>query len=297
MERSFRLRAPLDLGLTLAPLAHAKGDPTLRLAGAEAWRATRTPEGPATLRLRQVGGELLVEGWGPGAALAIAAAPELVGERDRPEELKPHHPLIADLQRRLPGLRLPRSRAVFEALVPVIIEQKVIGLEARRSFRALLRKLAEPAPGPLELMLPPEPRQLAAMPYWEFHPLGIERRRAETLIRAARSAHRLEEAVEMDPAAALRRLTAVAGIGPWSAGQVAMVALGDPDAVPLGDYHLPHVVAWRLAGEERATDERMLELLAPYAGQRGRVVRLLQVGGGAPPRRGPRLPLRRLAST
>jgi hypothetical protein len=55
------------------------------------------------------------------------------------------------------------------------------------------------------------------------------------------------------------------------------------------------MVAYMLAGEERATDDRMLELLAPYAGQRGRVLRLLLAGGRAAPRRGPRLPLRNLA--
>lgn len=297
MECRIRLRGPLDLGLTLSPLAHAKGDPTLRIAAAEVWRATRTPEGPASVRLRQVRGELVVEAWGPGAEWAAAGVPDLVGEADRPEDLTPLHPLIADLQHRFPGLRLPRSRAVFEALVPVIIEQKVIGLEARRSFRALLRRLGEDAPGPLPLLLPPDPRRLGAMPYWEFHPLGIERRRAETLIRAARAARRLEEAAGMAPAAAQARLLAVPGIGPWSAGHVGLSALGDPDAIPLGDYHLPHVVAYRLAGEPRGTDERMLELLEPYRGQRGRVVRLLMAGGGAPPRRGPRMPLRNLART
>lgn len=291
-----RLRRPLDLLHTLAPLAHAKGDPTLRLAPGEAWRATRTPLGPATAWLRHTGGELLVEAWGPGAEWALGAVADLVGENDRPELLQPRHPLIAELAHRNPGLRVPRSRAVFEALVPVVIEQKVIGLEARRSYRALLRSFSEPAPGPLPLLLPPGPERLAATPYWELHPLGVERRRAETLIRCARVAHRLEEAAEMAPAAARGRLLAVHGVGPWSAGHVGLTALGDPDAVPLGDYHLPHLVAWSLAGEPRGSDERMLELLEPYAGQRGRVVALLMLGGGGAPRRGPRLPLRNLAA-
>ena len=51
--------------------------------------------------------------------------------------------------------------------------------------------------------------------------------------------------------------------------------MGDPDAVAVGDYHLKNVVGYALAGEARATDERMLELLTPYAGQRGRVIRAL----------------------
>ena len=66
-------------------------------------------------------------------------------------------------------------------------------------------------------------------------------------------------------------------------------AFGDPDAVSVGDFHLPSMVTWALAGEPRGTDERMLELLEAYRGQRGRVLRLLELTGGGPPRRGPRL--------
>jgi 3-methyladenine DNA glycosylase/8-oxoguanine DNA glycosylase len=75
---------------------------------------------------------------------------------------------------------------------------------------------------------------------------------------------------------------------------VARVALGDRDAVSVGDYHLPHVVAYALAGERRADDARMLELLEPYAGQRARAVRLIEASGVGPPRRAPRVALRRI---
>lgn len=294
IETSLRLRGPLDLARTLAPLGRAPAARTMILRSNDAWRATVTPEGPATLHLRSVGGELLVESWGPGAAWAVAGVPDLVGEFDRTEEFRPQHPLLADLHRRHLGVRATRSRAVFELLVPVVIEQKVIGLEARRAYASLVRAQGEPAPGPAPLRLPPSPQRLAAMPYWEFHPLGIERKRAETVIRVARAARRLEEAAAMEPPAAHRRLTAVPGVGPWTAGHVAGAALGDLDAVPVGDYHLPGLVCWALAGESPGTDERMLELLEPYAGRRGRVLRLLLAGGPMPARRGPRLPLRNL---
>ena len=63
---------------------------------------------------------------------------------------------------------------------------------------------------------------------------------------------------------------------------------GRPDAVLLGDLHVPHTVCHALAGEDRGSDERMLELLAPWAGHRGRVVRLVTGAGRGAPRRGPR---------
>ena len=84
------------------------------------------------------------------------------------------------------------------------------------------------------------------------------------------------------------------GIGPWTAAEVGVRALGDQDAVSVGDFHLPHLVAFALAGEPRGSDERMLELLEPYRGQRARVVRLLEMSGLQAPRYGPRLPERRI---
>jgi 3-methyladenine DNA glycosylase/8-oxoguanine DNA glycosylase len=62
--------------------------------------------------------------------------------------------------------------------------------------------------------------------------------------------------------------------------------------VSVGDYHLPNIVAWALAGEPRGSDERMLELLEPYRGQRGRVQRLLEASHISPPAFGPRMEAR-----
>jgi 3-methyladenine DNA glycosylase/8-oxoguanine DNA glycosylase len=77
---------------------------------------------------------------------------------------------------------------------------------------------------------------------------------------------------------AYRRLRAIVGVGPWTAARTALIALGDPDAVPVGDLHIPHMVTWALAGERRGSDERMLELLEPFRGHRGRAIRLMLAG-------------------
>ncbi len=90
------------------------------------------------------------------------------------------------------------------------------------------------------------------------------------------------------------RLMKVPGIGPWTAAEVAVRALGDVDVVSVGDFHLPNLVAFALAGEPRGTDARMLELLEPWRGQRARVVRLLELSGIRAPRYGPRLSPRRI---
>jgi len=284
--------APIDLRLTLAPLAHGRGDPTIRFDENAIWRATRTPSGAATLRLRSAPGGVEVSAWGPGGEAAVADAADLVGAHDAPERLVAHHRIIADLVRRRPGLRLPRTNRAFEAVLPAICEQKVTGKEAQAAFRGIVMAFGEPAPGPTDLRLPPAAATLATVPYFRLHPLGLERRRADVVAVVARLAPRLEGAADAE---VLARLRAVSGIGPWTLAEVGRIAFGDPDAVSIGDYHLPNLVAWALAGEPRADDARMLELLAPYEGQRGRVQRLLEVSGLRAPRYGPRMASRRMA--
>jgi 3-methyladenine DNA glycosylase/8-oxoguanine DNA glycosylase len=157
----------------------------------------------------------------------------------------------------------------------------------------ITRKFGEPAPGPVELMLPPDPAAIAATPYWVFHPFGVEQRRVQALQRVALIADRLERCA--GAAEATRRMVAVPGIGPWTAAEVVRVTFGDPDAVSVGDFHIPNTVAWALAGEARGTDERMLELLEPFRGHRGRVCDLLAAGGIGAPKFGPRMPIRSFA--
>ncbi|MDQ4026155.1 MAG: DNA-3-methyladenine glycosylase 2 family protein, partial [Actinomycetota bacterium] len=146
------------------------------------------------------------------------------------------------------------------------------------------------------LTLPPPPRTLASLPYHAFHRFGIERRRAETVRTASSYAHRLEETTLLGREAARRRLLALPGVGPWTAARVVGTAFGDADAVVVGDYHLPHLVSWVLAGEPRADDARMIELLEPYAGQRGRVLRLIVAGGSRPEAHHPHRRLRSIAA-
>ncbi|HEX6654985.1 MAG TPA: DNA-3-methyladenine glycosylase 2 family protein [Candidatus Limnocylindria bacterium] len=277
---------PLDLAATMAPLAHGTGDRTVRVARHEVWRASLTPGGPGTIRLLRAEGGVAATAWGSGAAWLIDHAADLVGANDQPPSFVGGHPLLAAVARAHPGLRLPRTNRPFEALLPAICEQKVTGREARAAFQGIVRTFGRPAPGPAGLRLPPEPAVLAAQPYFAFHRFGLEQRRADIIRRAAALAPRLED---RPPAEVEQLLRSVPGIGPWTVAEVMRVSFGDADAVSVGDYHIPSVVAWALAGERKADDARMLELLEPYRGQRGRVQRLLEVSGIYPERRGPRM--------
>jgi len=292
----FRLDAPLDLRLTLGPLVRGTADPAMRLTSGRAIRSTRTAEGLATIELVVAAGQLRVEAWGPGGEAALDGAAALAGLEEDRAAFKSGGGLIGELDRRFQGLRIGRTGAVLEALVPAILEQKVIGIEARRAYRGIIARWGEAAPGPFGLRLLPPPDVLAAIPYHELHPLGVERRRADLIRAVGARAARLEEVVTMPRESAYRRLRALPGIGPWTAAEVALRALGDADAVSVGDFHLPNLVSFALAGEPRGTDARMLELLEPYRGQRGRVIRLLEASGIWPPARGPRCPIRSIAA-
>lgn len=289
-----------DLARSIGRLAVIRGDPTVAAGGFDAWWTTRTPDGPGTIHFARSGADLIASAYGPGAGWLLDRADAIAGLRDDVSGFQADaHPLVARLWREHPGFRLPATGAVFHHLVPAILGQKVTGKEAHRGYTRLLAHFASPPPGPTDgglpprLRLPPDPAAVAATPYWVFHPWGVEQRRADTVRRAAAVAATLDTC--RDTASATRRLTALPGIGVWTAAEVVRVAFGDGDAVSVGDYHIKNTVSWALAGEPRGTDERMLELLEPFRGHRGRVCTLLEIGGHGAPRFGPRMPIRSFA--
>ena len=316
----WRLDRPLDLRLTLGLLQRGLGDPTMRWDADGVWRAVRTPAGVGTLRLILAGIELRAMAWGPGAEWLIESVPALVGEHDDWSGLDVRsHPALHDVHRRNPGLRIPRTGLVLDALVPAVLEQRVTGREAWRGWRSLVRRYGEPAPGPVPFSVPssvpspsgrsahhpqrgdarlyvmPSAEVIRQVPSWDWHRFGVDQQRYRTIHAAATVASRLEECAGLaaagDPgelAAARRRLRLIPGVGAWTAAETALRALGDPDAVSVGDFHLKNLVGYALSGAARSDDDTMLSLLEPWQGQRARVIRLIELSGLTPPKFGPR---------
>ncbi len=255
----------------------------------ETWWNTRTPDGPGSLFLDRIAADQVrAEAWGPGADWLLDQTPRLLGSDD---DLTGWHPTgaVATMWQRSPFL-LSRTDRPWDAIVGAVLGQKVQVTKAYQSRKQLARRFGEPAPGPNKGWILPGPDVVREMGYHDFHPLGVERKRAEILIRVARELRRLDDLTTNEPDAVQRRLQQIRGIGPWSAAMITAVCMGHADAVPVGDFHIPNTISWLLAGEPRGTDERMLELLAPYEGHRWRVVRLAK-GSGKAPKYGPRLSL------
>ena len=279
---------PIDLAGTLLPLRRGTGDPSHRLTDGRFWWACLTPAGEATIALSARGSVVSATAWGAGAGWLLDRVPLLCGQDDDWSSLVlAGHPVLERSRRTHPGLRLCATGLVFDSLVPAILEQKVTGAEARRSWRNLLRWYGTPAPGPTPrpMWVPPTPRRILEVTTWDWHRLGVDLRRQRAIRAAASVAHRLEDSTS---STVLDRLRVLPGVGEWTAAETAQRAFGHPDAVSVGDYHLKNWVAFALTGAPRGTDEQMLELLAPWAGQRQRVMRLIEAGGAGAPRFGPR---------
>ncbi len=289
-ERMLACPDRLDIGLTFGLLVRGRHDPASRIIGDTWFHSMHSPAGPVSLSLGldRSAASVHVKAWGPGRAWAMEHAAAIAGLNDRPDEFVPAHALVASLHRRLPGLRIVRLGSAYDLALATTVEQRVTSAEAKRSWRALVRRHGSPAPGVHGLRLPPAPEVVETLADWEWRALGIEGRRAATMRTIASDAAGLDRAVGAGDAMLANRLSSLRGVGPWTAAHVLLFAVADADAVPVGDWHLPRHVGHALARGGRADDGRMLELLEPFRPHRARVWRLLMAGTGGPPRRAPR---------
>lgn len=301
-QRIWDPRGLLDLRATLGGIGHGGSDPSFRAQSDDViWWATWTPDGPGTLRLSRrtstpaARSEVLAVAWGAGAGWLLGGVPVLLGERDdRTGFDAAAHPLVADLDRRFPGLRVPRTRRVFEAAVSAVLSQKVTGREASDSWRTLVRRYgtAAPGPAPADLFVPPASQVWRRLAGHDLMAAGVTPDRARTVQAVAAVAESFERTLTdgRDLSDVDRALQSVPGVGPWTSAEIRQRAHGDADAFSVGDFHLANDVCWALTGQtgRRGDDAEMLRVLQPWVGHRYRVQRLLELGHVCAPRRGPR---------
>ena len=292
----------IDLATTLRTVAFLPRDPTVRLAPGLFERATVTPDGVGTIRVRwgHRPAEASVEAFGDGADWLLGRAERLLGVADDVTGFEPTTQPLRDVWRRNRGDRIPATGTLWHDVAWFVVQQRIDTDSAAEQWRRLVFDLGSEAPDGSDtgartgattaLMAPPDAATVARLSYHHFHRYGIERQRADNLRAAARVAPRLQalidDGVGLDEAMPLLR--SVPGIGPWTASCLAIQTWGDADTPIVGDDGIPSMVAWLLAGERRADDARMLELLEQYRPHRYRIIRLGYASGVKPPRRAPR---------
>lgn len=276
--------AGIDPRLVLGPLAMMRSDPTMRLGRHEAIRATYTPEGTGVIRLTwgQQVRQLEVETAGDGAAWLMRQAPRLSGAVDDASDFAPIDNVVQRLWAQFKGDRVGATGTVWHDLAWTITQQRVHRTDAARQWRALVHAYGDAREGYERLYTPPDPERLARAAPWALRTVGIDERRATTLIAAARVAQRLHALAERPYVEVERALRTIPGVGPWTLGCLSAFTWGDPDTVIPGDSGIPSLIASTLTGARRADDATMLELLEPYRPHRYRVLRLALAGRTQP---------------
>ena len=245
-------------------------------------RAEAGPSGPLVFDAGRCPDGVRVEVWGCAATRLDARERALDDARawlgwydDVPDlvSLTAGHSALQQAARSVGTVRLSRLPRVQEAVGRAVIEQLVQLVESRRSIAQLAAAIGQPASR--NLWCWPTAAMVARTPAYAMRRCGISLRNATALHASALDDAQLER-VRDDFAALDRRLRAIRGIGVWTSAQ-ARLALGDPDAVSVGDHNLPSMVCHALADTDPAEcdDALMLELLEPYRGQRGRVIQLI----------------------
>jgi AraC family transcriptional regulator of adaptative response / DNA-3-methyladenine glycosylase II len=227
-------REPYDWDALLAFLA-PRAVPGIEVITPERYRRA-LPEG--TLSVRRAQGGLLLETTAPPAGLlALAARVRRLFDVDADpaavaEVLARAGGPVARAVGARPGVRVPGAFEPFETAVRILLGQQVSVAAASTLAGRLVamygRPVARPEPGLTHTF--PAPATLAAA---DLAPIGLPRARAEAIRGLAAAV--ASGALVLDGATALLGRP---GIGPWTAGAIAMRVLGDPDGFPDGDLVL-----------------------------------------------------------
>lgn len=279
---SDRLRIADDLDAVVLTDRARRGAVVVRIRPGVCRRAEPGSTGPLVYEAIQGQGHVEVQVWGSAATAlderdrALDSAREWVGWHDDPGDLvalTAGHPTLHRAARQLGVVRLSCLPRVHEAVGRAILGQLVQGIEARRSTAQMAAAIGDPATR--DLWCWPTPGQTGRTPGYALRRCGISLRCATALHAGALDDPQLER-VRTDFVALDRRLRALPGIGVWTSAETRL-ALGDPDAVSVGDDNLFETVCHGLAGtpQHECCDELMLDLLEPWRGQRGRVIQLV----------------------
>ena len=149
--------------------------------------------------------------------------------------------ILAPLVTRLRGLRPPLAATPFETLVTSITAQQV-SLRAAFAIRNRLIERFGGARGRHAVAFP-ERETLANAPEDDLYELGFSRRKAAYVVGLARSELDLDSLEALPDDEVKNRLTALPGLGEWTADWFLARYLARPHAWPAGDLGLRKAVS------------------------------------------------------
>ena len=232
---------------------------------------------PAAIEVARDGMELDVRAYGCDAEELVEETAAGLRQDDGYRCFNTGDTGVLRLHRMLPGLRVVRVPWLYDMTCSAILQQRIRTVDAMRDWRRITQRFGMAAPLGMRAFPPAE--ALAAVPQFELERMGIDAKRANTLLRFAKEMRFVSLRTTMDFTQLRQTLMRVCGIGPWTTETVMGYGAGDTDAAIPGDLHLPRVICYALAGEMQGTDERMMELLEPFRGHRFRIIRLLSAAG------------------
>ena len=161
---------------------------------------------------------------------------------------------------RNPGLRVPGAFDGFELAMRAVLRQQVTVATATRLYGRLADDLGEAVATPFPALSrsAPTPAQIVDAGVERLGGLGIIRARAHALVALAHAVG--DGSIRLEPGAArestIDALTALPGIGDWTAQYIAMRALRWPDAFPAHDAALLDRLGGITAADAEARSQR-----------------------------------------
>jgi DNA-3-methyladenine glycosylase II len=184
-------------------------------------------------------------------------------------------PVLLSLRARLEGFRPPLAPDPWEALVTSISAQQV-SLHAAFAIRARLVERFGVDHGTVWAF--PERQRIATACEDELVALGFSRRKAEYVVGLARSDLELDALRSLPDDEVIARITAVRGLGRWTAEWFLARTLGRPDAWPAGDLGLRRAVERLYGGGRAMTESEVRAVGERFAGQRTLAAQMLLAG-------------------
>ncbi len=275
-EASIRPKLPYDFELSSALFARLGRGTHTAFQGGRLYKCYEENGSPFLLEVAGSGDLLAARLWGrgnatpPGATAAWITSSEL--------DLAPFYEMadvtMAQIIKRLYGLKPPRTRTIFEALIIAFIEQQ-IGLRVAHALqdRLVRRYGIRISYEGMTFYTFPSPETLAALEPQDIREVGLSSNKARAIVELAEKVSRegldLEALKSMNIEKARESLLELRGVGEWTADYVLVRGAGELSVAPYDDLGLRDAVGQFHHGGRRATPHEAEQALSKFAGYAG----------------------------